>query len=533
MHLNMPWAFPFVLLTVLLPAAAGGGQLFGSCDALSVEILSPYPGSVLTEPTFSLKLAISVLHADILIGARVTVIFNDASYHLDSLLAVEQVVLEVKPGSPRGNTHDLRVEVYGDHNGAALLCAVSAQYTDALLDPDPVNISIAISTNNRYAVRYFKDLIGSVLPTAVTIFCSLEEEIKSAMSHTELLRHIDILIVGPLDAFDFATGSQWLSGQVLIDQLTRMLSPRSVWVINGEGVGLRPLTLASIDADTSNNGGRVQAVFSTVSSEEHRPQYSLTRQGSLPPLFVYLPTAAGSLSEISTHSIKNFSSLSFLLSTASRDINRGATKRDIAYLYSNCIENRETFFSKLKIAITQYNISSTVDALGVCQGSGVDKDESRRSNRSSSTYVEDAIAVYSNYRFVLAFENAAMEGYITEKLTNAYLAGAVPIYLGAPDVYRYFSEGSMINCGNITTDECILRILDVYRNITIFDRIINTPPMNLAQWSLFFEALPFTEYPCDNNDESDCVNNFDISNRIEFQASLTSLLSMTLQKHLL
>ena len=40
----------------------------------------------------------------------------------------------------------------------------------------------------------------------------------------------------------------------------------------------------------------------------------------------------------------------------------------------------------------------------------------------------------SAYRFALCFENAAIKGWITEKIFDCFFAGTVPIYRGAPDI---------------------------------------------------------------------------------------------------
>jgi hypothetical protein len=40
----------------------------------------------------------------------------------------------------------------------------------------------------------------------------------------------------------------------------------------------------------------------------------------------------------------------------------------------------------------------------------------------------------SGYRFALCFENAAIKGWITEKIFDCFFAGTVPIYRGAPDI---------------------------------------------------------------------------------------------------
>jgi hypothetical protein len=43
----------------------------------------------------------------------------------------------------------------------------------------------------------------------------------------------------------------------------------------------------------------------------------------------------------------------------------------------------------------------------------------------------------SAYRFALAFENSALEGWVTEKIFDCFLAGTVPVYRGAPDIERW------------------------------------------------------------------------------------------------
>jgi len=41
------------------------------------------------------------------------------------------------------------------------------------------------------------------------------------------------------------------------------------------------------------------------------------------------------------------------------------------------------------------------------------------------------------YRFGIAYENTAWPGYVTEKIIDCFVAGVVPVYLGAPDVSDY------------------------------------------------------------------------------------------------
>ena len=58
-----------------------------------------------------------------------------------------------------------------------------------------------------------------------------------------------------------------------------------------------------------------------------------------------------------------------------------------------------------------------------------------------------------DYMFSIAIENAATEGYWTEKLLDCFATGTVPIYWGAPDIRRYFDDRGIIRWpGAWTTD---------------------------------------------------------------------------------
>lgn len=58
---------------------------------------------------------------------------------------------------------------------------------------------------------------------------------------------------------------------------------------------------------------------------------------------------------------------------------------------------------------------------------------------------KDKIQVMENYKFALCFENCAFPGYITEKIFDAFFAGCVPVYLGAPDITGYVPQECFID----------------------------------------------------------------------------------------
>jgi hypothetical protein len=51
----------------------------------------------------------------------------------------------------------------------------------------------------------------------------------------------------------------------------------------------------------------------------------------------------------------------------------------------------------------------------------------------------------SGYTFALCYENMILDGWVNEKIFDAFLAGTIPIYLGAPDITDYVPEECFID----------------------------------------------------------------------------------------
>ncbi len=67
--------------------------------------------------------------------------------------------------------------------------------------------------------------------------------------------------------------------------------------------------------------------------------------------------------------------------------------------------------------------------------------------------IENKSATLSNFRFTLCFENMRnIEGYITEKIFDAFSAGVVPIYYGASNVTEYIPKNTFIDYRDFATD---------------------------------------------------------------------------------
>ena len=130
-------------------------------------------------------------------------------------------------------------------------------------------------------------------------------------------------------------------------------------------------------------------------------------------------------------------------------------------MYSRCDRPvREEFYDILSSRASL--VGATVDALGACQGQSAGEHPSadtRRANRHKSGWHDDAVEVYRDYAFVVAFENVKEEGYFTEKLVNPLLAGSVPIYWGWEGVGDIMD--GVVVCGDDLV-ECADRVVELW-----------------------------------------------------------------------
>lgn len=188
---------------------------------------------------------------------------------------------------------------------------------------------------------------------------------------------------------------------------------------------------------------------------------------------VYLSMASASFAERLDHS-----PLDLLAPWTNRKgvegVQLASPRRFCAFLYSQCDwPHRQYFYDVL-------NAIETVDAIGKCAGALEALDRTHKlASRRSSWYLDDAVNQYEQFKFVIAFENSIAPGYVTEKIANAFLAGAVPIYWGnSTSVASLFNSRSYIDCGTFATlRECATRVLEVHRSDELYEAMRHEPPI--------------------------------------------------------
>lgn len=138
----------------------------------------------------------------------------------------------------------------------------------------------------------------------------------------------------------------------------------------------------------------------------------------------------------------------------SNDINERAYL--LAYCSSNPTKIREELYNTFVDKVGEE--ADLCHALGKCHG------KYKKTQKQIDGHWEDESLVdtYKDYKFVFALENKQMNGYVTEKLLNAFYSGAIPIYWGSSNVNDLFNKKAFINVSDYeNVEECVDFIINM------------------------------------------------------------------------
>lgn len=114
--------------------------------------------------------------------------------------------------------------------------------------------------------------------------------------------------------------------------------------------------------------------------------------------------------------------------------------------------------------------------------------------------IEDKYDVYRQYKYLLIIENCQYPNYWTEKLADAFLSNCFPLYIGAPNVYDYFSKESLLSL-NYNVQESvklIKHVMDADYYNSHFDSIVESKMKILNEYNIFPRLVDFVNkyYVC-------------------------------------
>lgn len=88
-------------------------------------------------------------------------------------------------------------------------------------------------------------------------------------------------------------------------------------------------------------------------------------------------------------------------------------------------------------------------------------------------------SIFSKYKFVICFENSFVDDFVTEKITNVMLSGAIPIYRGPKTVNDYFNTSSFINYEDYGSYKSMIRkIIELDKNPKEYRKMVIKPWTN-------------------------------------------------------
>ena len=139
-----------------------------------------------------------------------------------------------------------------------------------------------------------------------------------------------------------------------------------------------------------------------------------------------------------------------------------------AYMYSADHTHRVKYFKLL----SQYK---KVDGLGKSCNNVVST-TNRILYNNDITWLDQAVKIYSDYKFVIAVENKMKDGYVTEKIINPMIAGSIPIYWGPESVFEYINKKRVIYVKDFDNDEKLLNYIKKLDTIdSLYNSIISEP----------------------------------------------------------
>lgn len=149
-------------------------------------------------------------------------------------------------------------------------------------------------------------------------------------------------------------------------------------------------------------------------------------------------------------------------------------ERFMIYANSNCVQYRET-------ALAYFTDLGVVDIAGACNGSKSPRRQPNSINVAPAPdHVRDASwrensKVMGTYRFCIAMENRYADGYISEKILNAFLGGCLPIYYGDRGVFDIFNKDAFVYYDIHNPQEALDRVRYLDSNRAAYDEVMAQP----------------------------------------------------------
>jgi hypothetical protein len=162
----------------------------------------------------------------------------------------------------------------------------------------------------------------------------------------------------------------------------------------------------------------------------------------------------------------------------------------VAYCYKRKAIVREAMFAALVRAFStrrpslhadhadqEIKSAVSVAAMGRCNGGEACAGQGGTVTVAGGWNAPALIKAYAQYRFVLAMESTVIRGHVTEKLVNAFRAGAVPIYWGDAQYAKTLFNPKAFICVNdfSSVDACAQYIAELDQDTVRLTEMMREP----------------------------------------------------------
>ena len=133
----------------------------------------------------------------------------------------------------------------------------------------------------------------------------------------------------------------------------------------------------------------------------------------------------------------------------------------------------------------------------------------------------ELLNIFSQYKFIICYENSYAPGYITEKIFNCFFAQTIPIYKGSPIIEQYINISSFIDARNI--NKAINLIKKLNSNESTYNDYISEPKISPTYSDENYQQI-FKEFISKklnkNNQTNDYINEDDLVNWINANSGI-------------
>lgn len=169
---------------------------------------------------------------------------------------------------------------------------------------------------------------------------------------------------------------------------------------------------------------------------------------------------------------------------------RNSQENFLIYISRRCLSHRENAFN-------MFSTLGIVTAGGACRGDSV-QNETRRDSFNFNIIDgagdwSDAYKLYSRYKFGLVMENTRTDGYISEKILNAFAGGTVPIYYGTEDVFQVFNADAFVYFNDSHPEAALQKVKELLESDQMYEDMLSQPILAPGAYEKYFSMWGWGE----------------------------------------